>query len=152
MHTRETKSPLYSRAQGRAFAAALGTRPGAALLVTPTVRLWKDPDFDPTPDTDEAAFILAECDFDDYVAQSYTPAVPANEGEGIVGASGTVTFTMVTTPMVQDNTVYGYWISDAGGVHLFEKFTPDDRVAMAAYGDQLVLTVFCPVTLDQPVA
>lgn len=153
MHTRESQDIMYALRMGRALAAALGTDPGAALIPTATVRLWKDEAFNPTPDTVTADFLAAEADFTDYVAKSFTPGVPANLGQYVPGASGTVTWTMTTDPVVTTNTIWGYWVSSGGEVWAFERFAEGREVEMVNVGDQLVLTVALPMPLiPEPLA
>lgn len=148
MFVRRSRTPNWSRAFARAIAAALGTNPAAALLDTPVVKLWKDEAFVPTPDTLEAAFDAVEADFDDYAAKAFTPAVPANAGSAIVGAAGTVTFTIAEAVVDTTNTIYGYWLADANGVVAFEKFTDEDVCSMAVDGASLILTLFLPIDLQ----
>lgn len=148
MHIRESKNPVYSYAFQRTVAAALGSRPAAALMDTATLHLFQGDSFVPTPQTALADFTDAECDFTDYVATAYVPAVPANIGPDIPGATGTGEYAVTTDPIVTANTVTGWWIESGTVVVAFERFDDADRVNMATTGDRLILAVDLPCACD----
>lgn len=151
MYVRSTKNFTWSTQFARRIMAALGTNPAAAIMDTPLVKLWKDEEFDPTPASDVASFDAAEADFTDYVSKAFAPGVPANEGDGIVGAQGAVTFSMPTDPTVTGNVVRGYYLEDDNGIIGYEAFAEADQPNMASPGQSLVLAVFLPLTLAQEI-
>lgn len=152
MHTRQTASPIYSEEFAKFVLAAYLTNPAAALLDTPVVGLWRDPAFNPTPQSTKADFDAAKCTFTDYAKQALGGVTPVTIGVPGYAVQGVPQWAMTTDPVVTGNIVLGYWVEDADRVVAYEKFADDEVVAMNALGNTLILEVLLPLLLNQPVA
>lgn len=134
--------------------AAVKTDPGAALLLTPKVRLSQDPAFNPQPNSTRAGLVAGEADFSGYTAGGYTYTVsdPLTLGTNIRGVAGNVVpVCAVASPQVV-NTIYGYWIDDGTNVVVAERFDNGTTYQFASPGDFLDLLVMIPFGLIQPAA
>jgi hypothetical protein len=117
-----------------ALLAALGTRPGAALLTAPNVHLFDQPHVaDPVNDT-PASF--HETAFTGYATAAVTLAGPANAGAIGRLYRGSVAFAMTSlaggTPML-----YGVFITDTTNATLYWQCAFENPVPMSRIGDFL---------------
>lgn len=147
----ETKSVVWGRVFANAVLTAFGTDPAAALLVTPKVRLSKDPAFAPTPDSTRAGLAANEADFTGYTAGGYTPtfSAPVRIGNNLQALLATVLpIRGVTLPGV-NNTVFGWWIDNGTDVVVAESFAGGFQADFSNPGDFLDLSVVLPYMLGQ---
>lgn len=151
VHTRQTQSPIYSRAFVEHVLAAYLADPAAALLVTPVVGLWKSAGFAPTVESVKADFTAAEADFDDYVKVALGGVGPVSIGGLGRAVQGVPSWLMITDPMVSGNTIRGYWVEDANRVVMYEQFPDDQFVSMDSLGASLIIEVLLPMLYNQPV-
>jgi len=141
MAVRQSNSLIYTEVFSRSVVAAFKTVPGAALMATLTCHLIKDAGFNPTPAMDAAAAEAVEADFTDYVAKAVTLTEPANVGPDVEGGIASVTWNMTTDPVVETNSVYGYFLETAGDLVACEMFEAGQSVNMANVGDYLTLNL-----------
>lgn len=135
---------VWGRALVNAMLAALSARPAAALLATPTVRLFVG-DTAPSPDSVFADF--TEPTFHGYAPVTLTLAGPVQLGTQATGMIAAANF-IATSGGTIDDTVTGYWLTDGvSAVYGAERFA--DAVEFGAVGDFLDLSVALPVGLYQ---
>jgi hypothetical protein len=129
-----------------AILAALGTRPAAALLDTPTVHLYDAP-HTPNPVTDTPAS-FTEASFDGYAAAAITLAGPVNGDNGCRIWRGSIHWEMDTT---DDGTptIYGAYVTDTGGTNLYGQVAFSEPVPLSIAGDFLDLDLAFPVDFSQ---
>lgn len=152
MQVRVSQAPVYTQDYLRRVADAYKTNPAAALLPTPAIGLIKDSGFNPNPATTLAEATAAECDFTDYARKTPTLSDGVNLGVSIEGVTGTGTYTITTDPVVTDNTVLGYFVTDGTIVVAAELFGDGQSVEMAEPGDQLLVVMQLPLMSYQSVS
>jgi hypothetical protein len=136
---------VYNDNLANAMVNAFGTRPGAALLASPTVMLYNLPGYNPTPGDSLSTLTAVECDFAGYSRQSLTLTSPVNLGAYVKGAIGTVTFQCTATSGGVNSTATGYALISAGLLQAVEQFSSVDNVPFAQSGDFLVLNMELPM-------
>lgn len=151
MHTRQTKSPTYSRAFVEHVLSAYQSNPAAALMVNPAVGLWIDPGFNPTTESVKADFDAAKATFDGYDFSGSFTAGTVSIGGGGKAVQAIANWNLIADPVTTPNFVLGYWVEDDNRVVAFEAFSGDEAVAMENTGDSLILEVLLPMLYNQPV-
>ena len=149
MAYRQTAVMNYVRAAANAILSAFTVQAPAALIPAPTVGLWKDQNFNPSIDTEIAAFAAVECDFSGYARQALTLAGPYALQSDLPGLIGDVTFTTTDVDPFVANTVYGYFIVSGGQVIAFEKFALLNIAQIGEYGAFLGLDLNLPMQPTQ---
>ena len=143
MNVWESDALVYGRLFIDAVLSAFKTVPAAALLATAKVRLSKDPNFGPTPESKIADFTVSECDFSGYTAGGVAlvmsgPVNLSTKYEGMLADANFVA--AAATPFVA-NSVYGYWVDDGTNVVAAERFPTGTTGTLTKPGDFLALTV-----------
>lgn len=151
MRSYQSQNVVVGRNFAATILAALGTRPAAALLATPKVRLSMDPSFNPTPDSTVAGLAANEANFSGYTAGGYAPTMsgPVNLAGDISGVTANVLPIATTATPFVSATCYGYWIDDGVNVIVAEKFAGGVTANFGSVGDYLDLQVSIPVELAQ---
>lgn len=144
MNVYESRNPIYLKSFVNRILTSFGTNPAAALLVTPEMKLIKEPGGSFTPNSLLADFEAVEADYDDYAALALTGLVLANIDGSNRAVVGTGQFAVTTNPPLVVNTVYGYWIESTAGIVAYEMFPEAERAAMAAAGDLLIINLKLP--------
>lgn len=139
------------RTWAKSNVAAFKTDPGAALIVTPKVRLSGDPVFNPTSDSTLASLVAGEAIFSGYTAGGYAPTFSdaLNIAADVVGEIANVIPTLATATPLVTATVYGYWMDNGADVIVSEKFANGITFTFALVGDFLDLQIVIPVMLSQ---
>lgn len=107
--------PTFRRLILDQMLATLATRPAAALLTTPMVRLFKSP-LSFNPDSPISVFHAAEAGFEGYAAIALPAAsLPAQIGSGNEGLLYNVIFQAAGFPASPSDTIYGYWVDQNTG-------------------------------------
>lgn len=136
-------TPVLSETLVAALLAALNTRPGAALLATPTLHLYSSVSGPISPASTVSQF--TECTFTGYAAVTLSSFVgpillPNNLGYGILGV-GNFLAGSVTPP---GQSAVGYWIDDGStALYLAEQFAAP--VPFVSLGNFLELSVIFPI-------
>jgi hypothetical protein len=130
---------VWARALVGAMLGALGTRPAAALLVTPKVDLYTN-NYDPLPTDAVATYTLPT--FTGYAAAAVTLGGPVNTGPHTQSMEGTVTFTMTATT-AGTAVCYGCILTD-GAAAFYGAYKFPAPVNFNVAGDFLSLTVVLP--------
>jgi hypothetical protein len=148
LNTWQSQQPTWGSAFLDTFLAALSTRPAAALLVAPKLRLSVDPAFAPSPGMTIAALAAHETDFSGYTAGGYalTLAGPVTLTTNAVGeVASAVAVAAAAAPFIGGQ-ITGYWVDDGTNVVLAEAFGPAGPVPIAAPGDFCQVDVRFPLT------
>lgn len=91
-----------------------------ATLNTLTLRLYKN---DYTPDEDSISADFTEANFAGYSAQATDNWGDAEEGDGAYAQIEEEAHLFVTTGATAGNSIYGYWLTDAGDNNVYaERF------------------------------
>lgn len=147
-----TQNVVIGRTWMRVVLAAMAADPNAALIVTPKIRLSKNPLLSITPQTDIADLEAAEADFTGYTAGgiTWTVGVPVNLGPTRVGLQFPVSYVAGTADPFVANTIYGWWADDGTNLIVGEVFVPPLTYGFATQGDFLQLDLVMPVALVLP--
>jgi len=139
----QSKVITLGRSLIESLLAALSTRPGAALLVTPKVHLFTA---GPNPVSENAAVgDFVEASFVGYVAQTL-PALlgpinlPAGDGEGVHSEVDFLAGAVVPPGQV----IIGYWIDDGVTTFYGGEVFPN-AIPITVIGDFISLDVVLPV-------
>lgn len=137
----------WARAFAAAMLGALGTRPAAALLVTPTVTLFTN-NVQPGPASVVGDFDVA--DFTGYADATPVFSAVVNTSTGTIGIVGVASFVATTGSPFVSNVCYGWILSDGATAYYGgAKFA--SPVNFATAGDYLELLCQLPVkTLISP--
>ena len=142
---------VYGRAFVPKWMSALIAPVTAGILATAKLRLSKDPQFNPTPDSTIAQLAAMEADFSGYApgGKALTLNAYVNSSGGADSYYAQVIFNAaVATPQVS-NTITGYWIDDATEFCVGERFAAGQSAAIDILGDYLGLTVLDPMQFNQ---
>lgn len=140
-----TQSFTYTKAYVDALVESQTALPLAELLDTPTLRLWKDPDFNPNPETADADFASAIADFTDYSNKALTFSGSVDLSGQQSGLVADATWEMTTDPTTTGNSCFGYFVFAGGIVCGFEKFPNGQSIPMQDVGDYAHIFVKMPV-------
>lgn len=149
MPYRESQVQNYSRSFAGRLLSAFQVDPGGALFAAPSVGLWSDPAFNPTPLSVPTDFDLVECDFSGYARQGVSFSGVVNLQPSLPGIVGSVAFETADDDPFIGNTIYGYWIVAGGEIVAFERFQDGQEVPIGVYGDFLGLDLNLPDQLTQ---
>lgn len=142
-----SKNVVYNEDLIAAAVAAFKTVPGAALMVTPKLRLFTNA-FQPIPATPLGTFV--EANFSGYTAPTVVLNGPVNLSQNASAMVVTALFlATVATPFV-DNTLAGWYLTDATATlwYASERFTSVFPIASA--GDYLEITLAFPLPFMLP--
>lgn len=139
---RTTGTFQFQRTLTAAFLAALGTRPAAALLTTPTVILFTD---GPTVTPDAVLANYTEATFHGYAGDTITLNGPGNLGTTWQGITASPSFLATTGGTINDQ-VLGYLVTD-GATALYGGETFAEPVHFGAVGDFLDLDLIMPLPM-----
>lgn len=138
---------VYGRTFLSSILAAFSTRPAAALVVTPKVRLSSDINFNPTPDNTVATLAANEATFSGYTAGGIAPTFSAvlRGGPDFQQLNAPVLFEAATADPFVPGNCYGWWLDDGTNVIAAEKFANGLVASFANVGDYLALDVYLPM-------
>jgi hypothetical protein len=125
---------------------ALTVVPGAALILTPTVRLYDLPRL-PNPVTDTPAD-YHEATFHGYAAAALTLGAPVNAGSSGRLVQADVNF-ILTAPAGGGATIYGAYLTNGAGDTLYAVMPFAEPAILAVAGDQLSLDAVIYELFDQ---
>ncbi len=143
-----TKVFSWARTLIAAMLSALSARPGAALLATPTIRLFTGNGM-PGPDNVIGDFPAAT--FTGYTEQTITPSSPVQLTPAGMAVLGNALFTSGSPFTTPGEPVTGYVLYDgATAIYGAERF--DTPVSFSAAGQFIDLSVALPLPLEQDTA
>jgi hypothetical protein len=146
-----TAKVVYGKAFIQKWMAALTAAVTTGLLAAAKIRLSKDPQFNPTPDSVLSALAAQEADFSGYPAggKALILAQGVGSSAGAYSDLAQVLFTGApATPQVV-NTITGYWVDDATEFCIGERFTAGLTVPFESAADYFGLTLLVPLMLYQ---
>jgi hypothetical protein len=146
-----TVNVVYGRAFILKWLAGLTAPITAGLLATAKLRLSKDPQFNPTPDSLLSALAAMEADFSGYPAGGKAVILASYVGSSASADSAyaQVIFTAAAATPQVSNTVTGYWIDDGTEVCVAERFSAGQTAPFDIVGDYLGLTALVPLQFYQ---
>jgi hypothetical protein len=147
----QSQNSVYGLVFAGTIIAGLTTRPAAALIVTPKVRLTKATLFNPQPGTLLADLTPDECDYTGYAAGGIAPTWSAqvNLSGSVIGILANVTFICTGSASPSPNTATGYWCDDGTNPIVMEAFGALGPFGFTSPGDYLDLQVNIPFQLFQ---
>lgn len=143
------RSVVWGKTFLNSIVTALTVNPAAALIVTPKVRLSKDPAFAPDSSSTRAGLAANEADYDGYAAGGVAPVLSGavNLAELVQGSIASVLFLGAGGAPFTGNTIFGWWMDDGADVIVAEAFPAGQEVPIASAGDFLDLEVVLPFPL-----
>jgi len=152
LNTFQSLQPTYGRAFIDTVLAAYKTVPGGALIVSPKLRLSKDPAFNPQPGSLIADLTPQEADFSGYTAGGYALVLsaPVNLSGSVEGVLSSATAISVPAGPFVSNNLYGYWIDDGTNMICGEAFGGAGPIPIGLAGDFAQVDVRLPLLFTQP--
>lgn len=123
---------------------AYGAAPGAALAPLPSIGLWQDPTFNPSPSNVLADFAAVEANFTGYIRQTPVFSGVVNIASGVQGLVASVTFEADPGSPFVPNSIYGYFWTSTPGIVMFERFQNGEPAPIGIPGDFLTLELIVP--------